>query len=446
MSSGEPLLEARGVRRAFPGVQALDDVDLVVPAGLVTAVVGENGAGKSTLMNILAGVDRAGSRLDGASRGRSWLAPRIDLRCGSRRMPGIAMIHQELDRCAPHLTVTEQHACWGARSPSAVVCLSSGDATERTWPASARDALAHDRDSARSVAEIRRHVPAAHRRQQQLVEIANAHWLVRRGCLVMDEPTTSSDWIKRGRRAAVFEVIERVACGPRSPSSVISHQPLSSKKSEQHRGPVRRSCAMVAASWRGEVDDAIDRSDQWVEAHGRSSGHRGATHRVALWGRRHLRSHPAWSVRGLHGADAWPIDCCRSTCRCGAARFVGHRGAAWAPVAPNFVRGVVRCLDPIQQGHVAVAAVEVGRATPRSGGTSRVSSVSAMWRSGVWHCVSEDRKARRSACSNRSGSATTSTLTDLDAFVPTCGPAGSASAGWQRRPCAGSSRSPGSSG
>ena len=50
------LLEARGITKTFPGVRALDDVQITVRSGRLNALLGENGAGKSTLMNILAGV------------------------------------------------------------------------------------------------------------------------------------------------------------------------------------------------------------------------------------------------------------------------------------------------------------------------------------------------------------------------------------------------------
>ncbi len=52
----EYILEMRGISKTFPGVKALDDVQLLLKAGEVHALMGENGAGKSTLMKILMGI------------------------------------------------------------------------------------------------------------------------------------------------------------------------------------------------------------------------------------------------------------------------------------------------------------------------------------------------------------------------------------------------------
>ena len=53
---GRPLLEARRISKSFPGVQALQEVDLTCRAGSVHALIGGNGAGKSTLVSIITGV------------------------------------------------------------------------------------------------------------------------------------------------------------------------------------------------------------------------------------------------------------------------------------------------------------------------------------------------------------------------------------------------------
>src|SRR5207302_6519223 len=88
----EPLLEARGISKAFPGVQALEDVNLRLERGEILAVVGENGAGKSTLMKILGGVytpDAGTLLLDGLE------VSFADVDAAQRQ--GIALIHQELN-------------------------------------------------------------------------------------------------------------------------------------------------------------------------------------------------------------------------------------------------------------------------------------------------------------------------------------------------------------
>jgi rhamnose transport system ATP-binding protein len=85
-----PLLEMRGIAKAFPGVQALDDVSLVLRPGRVTALIGENGAGKSTLVKILTGIyapDRGEIRIDGA--------PVTLPTARAAQDSGITAIHQE---------------------------------------------------------------------------------------------------------------------------------------------------------------------------------------------------------------------------------------------------------------------------------------------------------------------------------------------------------------
>jgi ribose transport system ATP-binding protein len=87
-----PLLEMRGISKRFPGVIALDSVNLQIMLGEVVAICGENGAGKSTLMKILGGVhqpDEGEILVDGKP-------VKIENVNDAMRL-GIAFIHQELN-------------------------------------------------------------------------------------------------------------------------------------------------------------------------------------------------------------------------------------------------------------------------------------------------------------------------------------------------------------
>lgn len=95
------ILELSNISKSFPGVKALDNVNLTIRRGTVLALVGENGAGKSTLMKILAGVykkDRGEIRIDGRP---------IDINSPKEAQEtGIAVIHQEFS-LIPELTVAQ---------------------------------------------------------------------------------------------------------------------------------------------------------------------------------------------------------------------------------------------------------------------------------------------------------------------------------------------------
>jgi ribose transport system ATP-binding protein len=100
-SEGEVLLRLTGIVKTFPGVRALDGVDLEVLAGEVHCLLGQNGAGKSTLIKVLAGVHRpdAGSLLWHGQE-TSFSGPQAATKAG------IATIYQELD-LVDDLTVAE---------------------------------------------------------------------------------------------------------------------------------------------------------------------------------------------------------------------------------------------------------------------------------------------------------------------------------------------------
>ncbi len=96
-----PVLELRGITKAFPGVLANDHIDLTLEQGEILALLGENGAGKTTLMNILYGLYRPDEG-EILVRGE-----RVDIHGPNDAIArGIGMVHQHF-MLVPVMTVTE---------------------------------------------------------------------------------------------------------------------------------------------------------------------------------------------------------------------------------------------------------------------------------------------------------------------------------------------------
>ena len=169
-----PILELRGVSKSFPGVRALDRVDLVVEAGEAHALLGENGAGKSTLLKILAGTLAADS-------GEIVVDGKV-ARVGSpraARAAGIALIHQEL-QLVPRMTVA-QNMFLGSLITRGLLFNDTAAMCRAATAALAQ--LGADIDPRSRVRDL----SVA---QRQLVEIARA-LLWRARIVAMDEPTSS---------------------------------------------------------------------------------------------------------------------------------------------------------------------------------------------------------------------------------------------------------------
>ena len=98
---GEVILTMKGIDKSFPGVHALDHVDLEVRKGEVLALMGENGAGKSTLMKVLTGIYKKDSgSITFEGKEVEFDSPR------AAQEAGIVIVHQELNMLN-HLTVAQ---------------------------------------------------------------------------------------------------------------------------------------------------------------------------------------------------------------------------------------------------------------------------------------------------------------------------------------------------
>jgi len=162
-----PLLQMQGISKAFPGVQALQDVDLTL--------VGENGAGKSTLMKVLNGVYSADA-------GEVfWQGEPVHIHSPhAAQALGISMIHQEL-ALIPYLDAGKN--IYLGREPQGTI---PGTVNWRVLYEKARQ----DLDHLGLDVNVRTPVRFFSIAQQQMIEVAKALSMDAR-LIVMDEPTSS---------------------------------------------------------------------------------------------------------------------------------------------------------------------------------------------------------------------------------------------------------------
>ncbi|MCR5831464.1 MAG: ATP-binding cassette domain-containing protein [Lachnospiraceae bacterium] len=169
------ILEMKNITKTFPGVKALDNVNLQVEEGEIHALVGENGAGKSTLMNVLSGIYPFGTyEGDIIYNGEVCKFNKIK----DSEEKGIVIIHQEL-ALIPYMSIGENMFLGNERGKAAAI-----DWNETYGEADKYLKMVGLSDSSRTL------VKELGTGKQQLVEIAKA--LAKHAkLLILDEPTSS---------------------------------------------------------------------------------------------------------------------------------------------------------------------------------------------------------------------------------------------------------------
>jgi ABC-type sugar transport system ATPase subunit len=214
---GVPLLQLKGVTKSFGPVRALNEVDLEVPPGKVTALVGDNGAGKSSLIKTVSGLwEPDGGEILWEGRPVHLHGPR------DAEALGITTIYQDLALC-DNLDIVQN--MFLGHEP-----IISGLLDEATMEQAARQTLREL--NVTTVRSIRQPVASLSGGQRQSVAVAKAV-MSKAQLVIMDEPTAALgvaqtsmvlELIKTlsGRGVAVlvishnlndvFEVADRIAC------------------------------------------------------------------------------------------------------------------------------------------------------------------------------------------------------------------------------------------
>ncbi|MCR9110039.1 MAG: sugar ABC transporter ATP-binding protein [Rhodobacteraceae bacterium] len=189
MSKSSTKVEMRGLRKAYPGVLALDNVDLDLFEGEVHALLGENGAGKSTLIKVLTGAlerDAGDIRIDGKSVSFATT--------GDAQDAGISTVYQEVN-LIPAMSVMQNLTLEKTYGRFGII----------NWRKARQDAK-HKLDRLNLDLDLERAVSSYSVAIQQMVAIARA-LDDDTSVLVLDEPTASLD---SDETAALFNVIRNL--------------------------------------------------------------------------------------------------------------------------------------------------------------------------------------------------------------------------------------------
>jgi ABC-type sugar transport system ATPase subunit len=188
----EPLLKLRNLNKSFGPVHALDGVNLDVPAGQVTALVGDNGAGKSVLIKCVAGIHAAdGGQIFWEGRPVHLHSPR------DAAALGIETVYQDLALC-DNLDIVQNMFLGRERLRHLLL-------DEESMETAARETLTSL--AVTTVRSIRQPVASLSGGQRQSVAIAKAVlWNSR--LVIMDEPTAA---LGVAQTAMVLDLVRRLA-------------------------------------------------------------------------------------------------------------------------------------------------------------------------------------------------------------------------------------------